>query len=92
MFMPLSRLRVLNLGEALNLAIQLFQRAALNDILGRLPENCHSQGVPFCIKMDGHRRVLFVLNAECRWPFIRSCSGQPVSPTYAALQAVQLLR
>ena len=41
---------------------QLFQCAALNDILGRSLENCHSQGVPFCTEMDGHRRVLIVFD------------------------------
>ena len=64
MSMPSSRLRVLNLGEALNRAIHSFSsvRHLISDILGRSLENCHSQGVPFCTEMDGHRRVLIFLN------------------------------
>ena len=36
--------------------------ATLMTSWGRSLKNCHSQGVPFCTEMDGHRRVLIVLN------------------------------
>ena len=63
MSMPSSRLRVLNLGEALNRAIHSFSSVRrLMTFWGVRLENCHSQGVPFCTEMDGHRRVLIVLN------------------------------
>ena len=90
MSMPSSWLRVLNLGEALNLAIHSFSSVRhLMTSWGVCWRTATLKVCPSVLKWMA-TRVSSLFFMECWWSFIRLCSQQPVSPTYAALQAVQL--